>query len=150
MNKKIIAIGIISLFLIIVLSTSAETIEKEPIEITELVEYKGTHLMLKSIGLNGEGFALKSFWNRNSNMPFIMFAHYGSLDYGFFITRDGDRTDFDESCNIIIVGFSFGDILNSLGIDAYHEGYGNWFGFFEPVSSNLMIDIQYPFFVYIF
>jgi len=125
-------------------------IEKEEIKDIDSDGYKGSHFMLNSIGLGGKGFALKSFWLKHSNMPYILFAHYDSLDYGFYYTRDRERTDFEGPCNIVIIGFSFGDLGNSLGYDTYHEGYCDWFGFFEPYSFNLMIDIQYPFFVNIF
>ena len=151
MKKKMITIGIIILFLLVSFSTTSAIMEKtNDVEDTDTEEYKGTHFMLKSIGLGGIGFALKSFWTRNSNIPYIIFAHYDSLNYGFYITREGERTDFEGSCNIVIIGFSFGDITTSLGYDTYHEGYCDWFGFFEASSFNMMISIQYPFIVSIF
>ena len=150
MKKKLIAIGIITLFLLMSFSTSASITDRVTSEQTDSDDYKGFHFMLGSIGLGGGGFAVKSFWLKHSNIPYILFAHYDFLDYGFYYTRDRERTDFEGPCTIIIVGFSFGDILNSLGYDMYHEGYADWFGFLEPSSFNMMINIQYPFLVIIF
>ena len=151
MNKKIISIGIIAVFLLMDFSTSTAITEEESEENIESDEYKGTYFMIKSIGCSGKGFAWKSFWTKCSNLPYIMFVHYDSLDYGFFITREGERTDFEGSCNVLIFGFSFGDIMNSLGYDMFHQGYGDWFGFLEPSSfGGLMIDMQYPFYVRLF
>ena len=150
MIKKIVSIGFIILFLLLSFSASALITDKEELEQNYSDNYKGVHFRLGSIGLGGKGWAVKTFWLKHSNIPYILYARYDALDYGFYYNRDKERTDFEGPCNIIIVGFSFGDILNSLGYDMYHEGYADWFGFLEPSSFNMMINIQYPFLVIIF
>jgi hypothetical protein len=147
MKKKYFAI----IICILLISTSFSiTQASTDLEKNESDDHKGNYVMLKCIGLGGKGYSLKTFWNTDSNVPFIIIAHYDNLSYGFYITREGERTDFEGSCNVIIIGFSFGDLINSLGYDYYHEGSGNWYGFLEPYSHNLLIHVQYPFFVNIF
>ena len=138
------------IFLLLCFSSSVVLGEDISRKKADTVNNNGVYINPQCVGFSGNGYAFKSFWQKRSITPYIMFCHYDNIEYGFIIDKDGKRIE-SEPCNIVIIGFSFGHNLNRIGIGEYRQGYGNWFGFLEPSSfGGMMIDIQNPFYVLLY
>ena len=152
MKKKIISIGIMAIFLLLCFSSSVVIGEDISGKKAETMNSNGIYINPQCVGFSGSGYAFKSFWQKRSITPYIMFCHYDSIEYGFIIDKEGKRIDIEaHNVNMIIVGFSFGHNINRMGIGEYRQGYDDWFGFLEPSSfGGMMIDNQNPFYVLLF
>lgn len=152
MKKKIIAIGIIALFLLMGFSTSIAITEEESEENIESEGYKGGHFLLESITCAGNGSGWKSFFLPQSKFSYMMVVHYDSLKYGYFYTRAGKRVVFSAPINVSIFGLSYGLFFPGPLGDRWPHAYGSWLGSIYPTPLSIWGDIMevganYPIYV---